>query len=497
MGGLISSYFVENKVKTALCNAITTSNTSEIKRIMSTAKESSPGSSFVAPLNFIKQMCYYSKEADDGSGVDLLNAQIDQKGNTPLLLSIETGQLESFKFLLIQLNADPNICNYETGYSPLHMLAKVKCNANLNYKTSSRTNSQKSSSFSKAALIIPQSPVDLDKPFTSNIQRENETQSKTPSTISEEALREMVYLLVDKGAMLNETIQIDISSDWEHLSVIYFTPLMLAVYTLNFIVADELLNLGCDCNFQEKNSKISALHLACYMPNFEFVNLLLDDEIRFIKIKIDLMSANGNNCLHWLALSRSHDDIGIFKLFINYLMKRYTMSNTSSPISNASSTEFSNDFEKSIYTNGLENYLKKFLDQPNNLMQTSLMLASLNNKQHLVRQILDSNATIELKDKDGKNAYYYAKKSQSCSQLLQSFSKIKNSLTIRKSYYKPIYAQNSEDSFSNQIKEADSQFSKEISSIDDDNETEQTENNTKNSNILNITPVGNDLAKVI
>ena len=253
MGGLISSYFVENKVKMALCNAITTSNTSEIKRIMSTAKESSSSSSFATPLNFIKQMCYYSKEADDGSGVDLLNDQIDQKGNTPLLLSIETGQLESFKFLLIQLNADPNICNYETGYSPLHMLAKVKCNANLNYKTSSRTNSQKSSSFSKTALISPQSPVALDKPFISNIQPENETQSKTTSSFNEEALREMVYLLVDKGAMLNKTIQIDISSDWDHLSVIFFTPLMLAVYTLNFIVAEELLNLGCDCNFQEEN----------------------------------------------------------------------------------------------------------------------------------------------------------------------------------------------------------------------------------------------------
>jgi ankyrin repeat protein len=384
MGGVLCSYFGENKAKSALHHAITTSNTNEIKRIMTASKETS-SSSFTTPLKYVKQICYYSQEVEDGCGTELLNAQIDDNGNTPLTLSIETGQVESFKFLLIQLNADPNTCNHVTGQSPLHMLAKTKCQANLNFK-SNRTNSQKSTS--NAVLVSQPSPQTTNKIAQTSESKLNESQGRASSTLSEEALREMVYLLVDKGADLNKTIQMDISSDSDQMSNLYFNPLMLAVYSLNFIVVEELLNLGCDCNFQEKSAKISALHLACYMTNYELVNLILDDEMRFIKVSLDLKSANGCHCLHWLAMSRSYDDVGIFKLFINYIMKKYTMSNTPSPISsNASSTEMSSELEKNLYLNGLEEVMKNFLDQTNNEMQTPLMIASLNNKQHLVRKI--------------------------------------------------------------------------------------------------------------
>ena len=145
--------------------------------------------------------------------------------------------------------------------------------------------------------------------------------------------------------------------------------------------------------------------------------------------------------------------------------------------------------------NGLDNYLKKFLDQTNNDLQTPLMLAALNNKQHLVRQILDYDATIDLKDKEGKTAYFYAKKSRSCSQLLQSFSKIKNTLPVKKSFYKTINTISSEDTNSNQIKNLS--FQKDTNSIHDENKEEPTENITKNLNILNIKSVSNDLVKVI
>jgi hypothetical protein len=68
-------------------------------------------------------------------------------------------------------------------------------------------------------------------------------------------------------------------------------------------------------------------------------------------------------------------------------MKKYTMSNTPSPISSTSSTEMSSELEKNLYLNGLDEAIKNFLDQTNNEMQTPLMIASLNNKQHLVRKI--------------------------------------------------------------------------------------------------------------
>ncbi len=385
MGGVLCSYFGENKAKSALLHAITTSNTNEIKRIMTASKETN-SSSFKSPLKYVKQICYYSQEVEDGCGAELLNAQIDDNGNTPLTLSIETGQVESFKFLLIQLNADPNTCNYITGYSPLHMLAKTKCQANLNFK-SNRTSSQKSTS--NAVLVSQPSPQTTNKIAQTSESKSNETQVRGSSTLSEESLREMVYLLADKGAELNKTIQMDISSDSDQMSHLYFNALMLAVYSLNFIVVEELLNLGCDCNFQEKSANISALHLACYMANYELVNLILDDEMRFIKVSLELKSANGCHCLHWLAMSRSYDvDIGIFKLFTNYIMKKYSMSNTPSPISSTSSTEMSSELEKNLYLNGLDEAIKNFLDQTNNEMQTPLMIASLNNKQHLVRKIL-------------------------------------------------------------------------------------------------------------
>ena len=58
-------------------------------------------------------------------------------------------------------------------------------------------------------------------------------------------------------------------------------------------------------------------------------------------------------------------------------------------------------------------------------MQTPLMLAALKNKQSLVKQMLDYEASIDATDKQGKTALSYASKSYASLNLLKSFQKIK------------------------------------------------------------------------
>ena len=407
-----------------------------------------------------------------------------------MTLSIETGQLESFKFLLIQLNADPNKCHYTTGYSPLHILATTRCQANINYKSRKNSSPNSSGSRTSSRIVLINQP---SQQVSTNIEKDPMAQisSNDMGVLSDDVLKEMVYLLVDKGADMNKTIQVPIFN--ELVFNPHVNPLMLAIYNSNFIVVEELLNLGCDCNYQEENSKLSAIHLACYLSSFELVNLLLDDEMRFVKILLDSKSSSGNNCMHWLALSKIPDDIGIFKLIINYLTRKFTSSNASSPTSTNSMTEWSNESIGRRNLKGLDSYLRTFLDQTNNEMQTPLMLASLNNKQHLVRQILDYDATIDIKDKDGRTAYAYAKKNQSCSQLLQSFSKIKI-LSIKKSQYKINASMNEVDTTLNESKDHEETFNKNTDSTSKD----EANQDTKNMNILNIKQVkSNDLAKII
>lgn len=487
MGGLFCSYYIENSL-TSLRKAISASNVAEIKRLIESSKNTSL---FSSPVKYISHLCSYYNNSDDE---DLINCQIDNKGNTPLTLSIETGQLESFKFLLIQLNANPNKCNYLTGFSPLHMIASTKCDANLNYKNY-KIGSQKSTSSSRAILISQQQP---QSPSKSSM---GQSSSLEMGSVSDEILKEMVYLLVDKGADMNKTIQVDIFKELINPFMPTVNPLMLAIYNLNFIVVEELLNLGCDCNSIEVNSKLTAIHLACYLSSYELVSLLLDDEMRFVKVRLDIRSTSGNSCLHWLALSKETDDIGIFKLLINYLTRKFTLENAPSPTSSNSMSEWTQvEVDKMRNVKGLDDCLKKFLDQANEDGQTALMFASLNNKQHLVRQMLDYDATIGLKDKDSRTAHAYAKKNQSCSQLLTSFTKIK-SVSIQKNLFKinSSHDQLNESGSQNGGGETgdDGKKRNNLSVRSQQTIQEEDAQSVKNVNILNIKQVKSDLAKVI
>lgn len=491
MGGALCSNYAESRI-TSFRNAISSSNIDEIKSIITSSSSKEP-ISFISPFKYVTQLC--SKRPNFNlnhmSVDDMINCQIDSKGNTPLTLAIETCQLKSFKHLLLQLNADPNICNYVTGLSPLHMLAASKCQANSTFKA------RKFSGSSYNTILI--SPT-----------RANQFDMDDFTNMSEETLREMVYMLVDKGADLNKTIKSNIEIDTDQVET-NINPLMFSLKSQNCIVAEELLNLGCDCNYQEESVKLSGLHLACYLSNFELASLIMDDEMRFVKIKLDLKSNNGNSCLHWLALSKSDDDIGIFKMIINCLTKRYTRSNASSPISCSNSSEFAFNtptLDKSHFnSNDLDKYLKTFLDQTNNEGQTALMLASMNNKQHLVRQMLDFDATINLKDHHGKTAFDYAKKNQQCSQIIESFSKLKT-MNIKKSVYKlnslscdsVLHSQSQSHSNLNEINKSGDIDAATSGSSDlkiEDLVVGDSQRKSQDKNIMNIEQLKNNLAKII
>ena len=154
--------------------------------------------------------------------------------------------------------------------------------------------------------------------------------------------------------------------------------------------------------------------MACYLGKIEVVGLLLESE----SIRIDLKSKNGFGVLHWLAMS-DKDDIGTFQIIMNYLTRKFETSNL------FESKEDPNYFSK------LDNFLKKYINDTNDDLQTPLMLAAMKNKQNLVKLLLDYEASIDLKDKSGKTAINYAKQN-SCLNLLNSFTKIKK-LTMKKS----------------------------------------------------------------
>ena len=69
-------------------------------------------------------------------------------------------------------------------------------------------------------------------------------------------------------------------------------------------------------------------------------------------------------------------------------------------------------------------HFKKFIDQINNEKQTALMIAAMNNRQNLVKSLLDYGADIDLVDKNGMKATHYAKQN-SCGLIVNSYLKVK------------------------------------------------------------------------
>jgi hypothetical protein len=110
MGNLFCSYFVENK----------------ISRMRSAIKN--------AELNEIKAQVKSNSTHILPSLRSLIDAEIDTEGNTPLLFSIETRQLNSFRFIVAEFQPNLNQGNYLTEFKPLHVCALTKVEGKTSFR---------------------------------------------------------------------------------------------------------------------------------------------------------------------------------------------------------------------------------------------------------------------------------------------------------------------------------------------------------------------------
>lgn len=426
-GSLFCSYYIENQI-TQLRRAIAESKLNEMCHKFKSKDK-------VYDQN--QEMEYNSVKKSKLS--ELVDSEIDLFGNTALLYSIEMKQLNSFKFLLLELNADPNKPNYFTGYTPLHVLAQCK----VQQPNDQRDSKKSRVTFASASLSssIGDDPISLSPKKLASRSDNLSSASKTEADLSVSTtsgssdldlaqkpmsindFMEMVDLLIDRKASINMPAKVH-KNQLGRFDIKLATPLMFAIYNQNKVMVNRLIKAGCDTNYQDSYSKISALHMACYMGSIDIIAILLDNN----KSKVDLYSKSkeGSNCLHWLAISEK-DDIGILRLIMNHLTKEFEtkyVNETKLPTS-----------EPDFY-NKLDAYLKSFIDQTNDNKQTPLMLAANLNKQNLVKSLLDYEAGIDLKDINDLTAINYSNQN-SCMELIKSYNKVKK-ITLKKSstYFK-------------------------------------------------------------
>ena len=426
-GSLFCSYYIENQI-TQLRRAIAESKLNEMCHKFKSKDK-------VYDQN--QEMDYNSVKKSKLS--ELVDSEIDLFGNTALLYSIEMKQLNSFKFLLLELNADPNKPNYFTGYTPLHVLAQCK----VQQPNDQRDSKKSRVTFASASLSssIGDDPISLSPKKLASRSDNLSSASKTEADLSVSTtsgssdldlaqkpmsindFMEMVDLLIDMKASINMQAKV-LKNQLGRFDIKLATPLMFAIYNQNKVMVNRLIKAGCDTNYQDSYSKISALHMACYMGSIDIIAILLDNN----KSKVDLYSKSkeGSNCLHWLAISEK-DDIGILRLIMNHLTKEFEtkyVNETKLPTS-----------EPDFY-NKLDAYLKSFIDQTNDNKQTPLMLAANLNKQNLVKSLLDYEAGIDLKDINDLTAINYSNQN-SCMELIKSYNKVKK-ITLKKSstYFK-------------------------------------------------------------
>jgi ankyrin repeat protein len=425
---LFCSYYIENQI-TQLRRAIAESKLNEMCQKLK-SKDKVYDQEQEIEYNSVKK----SKISE------LVDSEIDLFGNTALLYSIEMKQLNSFKFLLLELNADPNKPNYYSGHTPLHVLAQCKVQ-----QPSDQRDSKKSKvtfvSASVSSSIGGSEPISLSPNklafrldnLSSASKGEANLSSSSSSGNSDSDLAqkpmnlndfmEMVDLLIDKKASINMPVKVN-KNQLGRFDIKFATPLLFAIFNQNKVMVNRLIKAGCDTNYQDSYSKISALQMACYMGSIDIIAILLDNN----KSKVDLYSKSkeGSNCLHWLAISEK-DDIGILRLIMNHLTKEFEtkyVNETKLPTS-----------EPDFY-NKLDAYLKDFIDQTNDNKQTPLMLAANLNKQNLVKSLLDYEAGIDLKDINDLTAINYSNQN-SCMELIKSYNKVKK-ITLKKSstYFK-------------------------------------------------------------
>ncbi len=136
------SYYFENQI-TQLRDAIAQSKLNEMCYNLKVKTASKSGSKAEYYPN---TSSHFDQDHQPNSKLNqLIDSEIDNLGNTALLYAIETRQLNSFKFLLLELNADPNRTNYYTSLTPLHVLAIAKYEPKYDQRDSKKSNTSNDS----------------------------------------------------------------------------------------------------------------------------------------------------------------------------------------------------------------------------------------------------------------------------------------------------------------------------------------------------------------
>jgi ankyrin repeat protein len=401
MGSLFCSYYIKNSLS-KLRSSILENNIEEARKLLSMDKR-------------------------------LINIEIDSSGNTPLLLAIQSGSLSMFNLILNEFKADPNKFNTFTQFTPLHTLALTKLSINTN-STITTTYSRRSNESSirlsnnrlNGSIISDSSQFPLEARFsnTSSYLPDSpiitNNNSNSIKSFDENILRHMVSSLIESGANVNALAQItplsNVKIDYSKIkniktilnSITHITPMFGALlFSQNKVFIDELLNNPInsnklDLNYQDKETGLNCLHIACGLARSDLVALLLDSNNNVCKL--NLKSIIGT-CLHCLALTcNEKDDIQVIQLITSHLKHQFIINNK----------------DNKTKQQDLNEYLAEFVNETNEYKQTALMYASANNKQNLVKCLLDFKPEIHLTDQYGLTTFDYCKQN-SCSQLLNSY----------------------------------------------------------------------------
>ena len=351
MGSVFCSYIIDNRL-TKLRNAIEESSVMTIRELI----EKNP---------------------------DIIDKECDRDGNTPLIFAIQNAKLEICRVLL-ELGANANRINPNTLITPLHLactLQTIKTNSSIvNINDTNKILNENNQPVTKTESQKSNSSSDSSNNSTSPIIRTQTNNGEVQVTISDyETINEIISLLVKHGADINKPIDTDkLYVYGSNVTTTKLTPLMFAIELRNMIAIDALLKLNADVNYQDVESHICAIHLACGIGNANLIKKLLENSGNPY-----LKSRGGNSALHWLALNNKDDMNSLLSIL--------------------------------VHTNYLIN-----INLKNDNGQTPLMLAAMKNKQNMIKALLDNGASLVFKDNNGQTVMDYAS-NQSCIHLLQSF----------------------------------------------------------------------------
>jgi ankyrin repeat protein len=367
MGNVFCSYILRNSI-THLREAIETSNIKQIEEIL----EKNP---------------------------TIINMPCDRHGNTPLMIAIEHVQLNACKILL-ECGANPNQENKQTHLTPLHLACSLR---------TSKPSQKNANDMQTSVNENVHGPVGQ---LSSSQAILNKTQisDNSNSASSPDKIKELISMLCKYGGDINKVTCAEKLNDNGIITTLPVTPLMFAIDRRNQPAIDTLIKEGVDINYQEPTSFICALHLACGIGNAGLIVQLLENGANpFLKVSLHthskisilglkwlksfLKSKHNTSTLHWLALNHKDDTGGLLALM--------------------------------RFTNNILD-----LNIANENDQTPIMLAAMKNKQNMVKTLLDNDASLDLKDRNGMTALDYAK-GNSCYTLIASFNRIRK-ISIKK-----------------------------------------------------------------